>query len=350
MEIAKQSKYTYDSQNILTMNWAGVPNTISDFHRTPISANKREKLKQLATIFAKSVIIVLIGWLAVWLLFADNLPFIGYVHAGGFLYGILAVWAAVILTWTRDWIWAGIATLIFLALFAMASGFHIAAGSDARSAGNLRILSASLRGMDKNVAVAARNILQYEADIIALQEVTHAESFIGHIERIDGTEWNVVQEGTYVIMSKRPMSRSQSDNSEWIGANIKLAGRTLELWNLYVQDSYARPIENTAVFVKLYDNIKIEKPDIVLGNLNASPWNKGYRLTNRLMTNAHKVAGFGPGNTFPARGRKFGLFGAFARIDHIFVDPRISVENAFVGNASTNIDHHPVIADILLPD
>jgi len=131
-----------------------------------------------------------------------------------------------------------------------------------------------------------------------------------------------------------------------VATTIALPGRDLGVWTLRAPKAYDKPLINRQFFQDLSTSIATAQPDAVIGDFNASPWNHGYAVMTRMMKNAQKSAGFGPGSSFPGPGRSSGLLGAFARIDHVFVKPQIHVSNAFTGQAYQESDHHPVIADI----
>ena len=284
-------------------------------------------------------------WFALWMGFGDSIAYLGYLNALGFLFGLIVFVAAIASAFLRSWLWAGGGLVLAAILFTMGSGLNFGAGGEA-SADSIRIVSASLRGLNRDMESAAARLARYDADIIALQEVRDAEAFRAALAKQTNAEWHLVSDGAYAVLSTFPVTLAQNKPKYWSGTSIDLGGRQLTLWNLHAPKSYAKPIDNSAYYVGLLDAVREQKPDLVVGDFNATPWNYGFRLVAREMSEAHDAAGFGPGNSFPAAGRRIGLLGAFSRVDHIFVKPAHRITGAFTGKASRGSDHHPVVADI----
>lgn len=288
-------------------------------------------------------------WLLIWAAFGDGLPNLGYINAGAIPIAVGAAISALALLFWRSYIWAAAGVVFFCLIFAMGSGFNFSASSEVK-AGDIRIVSASLRGLNKNMVAAANRIAGYDADVVALQEVRDFSKFMDEYRKITGIEWYNVKKKNYVILSKYPTVIDKSDNKYWNSARVETPKGSLVIWNIHAAKNFGRPAENRTYYVYLLDEMNKHRPDMIMGDFNATPWNYGYRLINKKMTNAHQVAGLGPGASFPARGRSIGLLGAFSRIDHIFVKPKYRAVNAFTGEASIGSDHHPVIADVEISD
>jgi len=304
-----------------------------------------KRLKIAAGWLAKLAIGGVACWFALWMAFGDSIAYLGYLNALGFLLGLIAFAAAIASAFLRSWLWAGGGLVLAVILLVMGSGLNFGAGGEA-SAGSIRIVSASLRGLNRDMESAATRLSGYDADIIALQEVRDAQAFRAALVKETDAEWYLMSDGAYAVLSTYPVTLAQNKLKYWSGASIDLGPKKLTLWNIHAPKSYAKPIDNSAYYVDLLDAIRAQKPDLVVGDFNATPWNYGFRLIAREMTEAHDAAGFGPGNSFPAAGRRIGLLGAFSRVDHIFVKPGHRITGAFTGKASRGSDHHPVVADI----
>ena len=284
-------------------------------------------------------------WFVLWMFFGDSIAYLGYLNALGFLFGLFVFVAAIVSAFLRSWLWAGGGLLLTVILLVMGSGLNFGAGGEA-SANSIRIVSASLRGLNRDMESAATRLAGYDVDIIALQEVRDAKAFRDALVEETNAEWYMVSDGAYAVLSTYPVALAQNTSKHWSGTSIELGRRQLTLWNLHAPKSYAKPIDNSAYYVGLLDAIRAQKPDLVVGDFNATPWNYGFRLIAGEMAEAHDAAGFGPGNSFPAAGRRIGFLGAFSRVDHIFVKPGHRITGAFTGKASRGSDHHPVVADI----
>jgi len=309
------------------------------------SSSGQVKLKIVAGWLAKLAIAGVACWFALWMAFGDSIAYLGYLNALGFIFGLIALASAMASLFLRSWLWAGIGFILAAILLVTGSGLNMGAGGE-KAAGSIRIASASLRGINRDMASAAARLASYDADIIALQEVHDATAFRDELAKRTGTKWHLVLDGAYAVLSTFPITLAQNKSKRWNSATVQLGHRKMTLWNLRAPKSFAKPIDNSVYYVGLLDAIRAQKPDIVVGDFNATPWNYGFRMVAREMTEAHDAAGFGPGNSFPAAGRRIGILGAISRIDHIFVKPGHRITNAFTGRASSGSDHHPVVADI----
>ena len=305
----------------------------------------------MLSLLSKSGIAIVALWLLIWLAAGDSIAYLGYINALGFLFALFALFAAIILLVLRRWIWAAAGLGMALILIFIGIGMNFGAGPGiAKPDNSIRVISASLRGLNKDMQSAASRLASYDAEIITVQEVSNAAALKMELEKIAGRPYFIATDGPYSILSVFPVSHAETDAKGWSGAAIAYKGRSLQIWNIHAPKAYSRPVENSVYFAELIDALRARQPDIIAGDFNASPWNQGYRLVSREMNEAHSEAGFGSGNSFPARGRRVGLLGAFTRIDHIFVTPRHKVVNAFTGKASQGADHHPVVADIVFAE
>ena len=298
--------------------------------------------------------VAVLGWLAVWALFGDSIAYLGYLNGGGFVWGLASLLAALLFLLRKEWLW-GLGTLgMALAVIAHGSGFNSAAlgaSGSAKADDTVRVVSASLRGRNDNMADAAAVLANLDPDVVAAQEVSDKALLKQELETATGTRWNLVSRELLVILAKAPVSaQPDSGIGHLLRATVDMDGRALNIWTLRAPKSFARPIENSRFYAGLERLIIAENPDAVTGDFNASVWNQGYAQVAKHMTNAQSAAGFGPGNSFPSDGRISGLLGAFARIDHIFAGPDKAVNRAFTANASEGADHHPVVADIKLEE
>lgn len=319
-------------------------------HKTKKHANNNMFSAKFLGLWAvRSAIMLCYIWLLIWAAFGDGLPNLGYINAGAIPIAVGAGLSAIALLFWRSYLWAAAGAVFFCLIFAMGSGFNFSASSE-NKAGDIRVVSASLRGLNKDMDAAAQRIAGYDGDIIALQEVSNFPAFIKKLNAITNVKWYSARENSYAIISKFPATIDASDSKYWNSAKVETPKGSLIIWNIHAAKNFGRPAANRSFYVNLLDDLNAYNPDIILGDFNASPWNYGYRLINKKMTNAHQVAGLGPGASFPARGRSIGILGAFSRIDHIFVKAKYSAINAFTGDASDGSDHHPVIADIMISD
>ena len=314
----------------------------SDFART-------FKLRTLFTRAARAGIAASLAWLAIWLLRGDSVPYLGYVNAGAYLIELALIPAIAICLWGRHWLWAAGGAGLLGFLIWTCSGLNIGAGEGPKAPGALRVVSASLRSTNPDMAAAAVRVAGYDPDIVILQEADDIPAFARALEAATGTKWQFGAERSYAALARFPVAHVSPSERDWSEFTIALPSGPLTVWNVHAPKSYALPTENASYFLALREAVVERHPDLLAGDFNASPFNYGYRAIDGLMRNAHRIAGFGPGNSFPGGWRRSSLFGAYVRIDHIFAHPAIEIDNAFVGAASPGADHKPIVADIRLP-
>lgn len=91
------------------------------------------------------------------------------------------------------------------------------------------------------------------------------------------------------------------------------------------------------------------EPAIVLGDFNSPDGSDVHQLLLQRLNDAHRQAGWGFGNTFPAhRGYSHGLpiFPRLTRIDMIFYSDEFVALRSIVGATSGESDHLPVLATL----
>jgi len=298
----------------------------------------------------RAVVLAILLWLAIWAIWGDSIAYLGYLNAGAILWGLAALLTSILFFVRLEKYWGIFALLIALAVLIPGNGFsagQLFASETAKAPGSTRIVSASLRGRNRNMAAAAKRLAEYQADIIAAQEVSNKQLLHRQLEMVTGERWQMASRGSLAIFSKTPIrTLAASKMPSLLKIEVTVRTETLTIWSLRAPKNYAKPIENTGFYVALERMVEAEQPDVVLGDFNATFWNDGYARLSKHMKNSHVEAGFGFGPSFPARGRRSGLFGAYARIDHIFLRQRIRPVAAFTGDASKGADHHPVVADI----
>lgn len=296
--------------------------------------------------FFRSAVIGIVLWAIIWLTRGDAAPYFGFIHAGGWLYGLFMLVAGGYFLARRQWPWAVVSMLLSLWLMATPMGVNWAASEERSAAADIRVLSASLGGFNRDMSGAAKHLNQFAPAVIGLQEVTDAAQFTRALEEVSGGKWYSQKRGNLAFVSRYRFTILPDSTTNILKARFDKDGRSVVIWTLRAPKNFARPLINRQFYNDLGQAIVAAKPDIVMGDFNSSPWNEGYEIMAKVMTNAHKTAGFGPGNSFPAPGRRSGALGAIARIDHIFVSPESKAHNAFTAKASPGADHYPVIADV----
>ena len=104
--------------------------------------------------------------------------------------------------------------------------------------------------------------------------------------------------------------------------------------------------EKYDALLELLKQLKDEKV-ILIGDLNITKYDNYYHSLLRLgFIDSYSESGHGSGYTFPAKGRRIGLFGPFLRIDYILVR-NITPVYHYRLDQSYGSDHHPIVAGLL---
>lgn len=304
--------------------------------------------KALLTLLPTLIVLLIMAWVLLWLSMGDSAPYLGYIHAGGLVFALLALIMAAILLFQRKLLFAALGLLLGGWLVMTPSGLNIAASVERPAGKTVRVLSASLRGLNRDMAGSAKHLMGYDADIIGLQEVDDAKAFLAAVESETGADWYLAAHSNLALVSRYPITSQSSEFAGVLKTVIALPQRPVSVWTLRAPKAFETPYVNRQFFTALRGEISRNAPDAVVGDFNATPWNEGYARISQIMTNAQKQAGLGPGSTFPGPVRRSGLLGAFARIDHVFVSPKLRIDNAATGQAPSGSDHHPVMADIVI--
>lgn len=217
----------------------------------------------------------------------------------------------------------------------------------------IKVMSFSVMGRNKAIESMANVIINSQADIIFLQEVSQPEALQKNIAGLYGKK-----EPVYFIKDCLPIiSRFPLNEVKCSGdvnyATTKVFGRTVHLWNIhatksiYGEKSYrlqkksvTRVLEQTQHF--------IDSPIIIAGDFNATENSQVYRDINFHFNNAHYESGFGFGFTFPSPARRIGFLFPFVRIDHIFYNENFEALNTLVLKETGGSDHYPILATLLL--
>lgn len=106
--------------------------------------------------------------------------------------------------------------------------------------------------------------------------------------------------------------------------------------------------QRTAAFQRLSDDIAGRtEPVVVVGDFNSTDQSDAYRHMARVLHDAHRVAGWGLGHTFPMHGADLGdlpLPPRLMRLDMIFYSEGLAAQSCRAGRVHGESDHLPVIA------
>ena len=303
------------------------------------------RLSMAASWFAIAAVAI---WFAAFRLWGDRVAYLGYVNAAGFAWGSLALAAGAFLLIRRSpagLIGVGLGVAILYMGVALLGGRPTAD----RGAAPMRFVTASLRTANTDMADAARVLGALDADVLAIQEANDPPALLAAMRARGGPAWTMTASGSTLILSRFPL-RSRGGADGLLKAEVAVAPDAIaRVWTFRAPKTYDRPAEIGRWFAAATNGMDEERPHVVAGDHNATPWNGGYRTMAARMTDAFRAGGVGPGFTFPTPARRMGTLSPFVRIDHVFVDRQVGVVRAFVADASRGADHFPVVADLLIP-
>lgn len=287
-------------------------------------------------------------WYGIWLLIGDSWRYLGYFNAAGFAWGLTGLVAGLVLLVLRKPLWGLAAIILAIAILSRGVSFNLPQTNDKRHAGTFRVVTASLRTMNTDMKGAAANLLKLDPDIAALQEVNDPLALASELRNKSGQDWYAFSNGSTMVLSK---ARGTAIKAPREVLKVRLfvgEAKKIDIWTIHGPKNYLNPIENGLYYANLAEEIREQVPDIVAGDLNASPWNDGYQQIRNVLRSSFEEAGTGPGLTFSTPARRIGWIFPLVRIDHIFIGHRIKAFNAFVASASNGVDHYPVVADLVL--
>lgn len=223
-----------------------------------------------------------------------------------------------------------------------------------QQAGELRVMTFNvLSAKEKSASELAEYLLQYDADIIFLQESLFTPAFRAELEeRL--SEYHTAYIGDVTTFSKLPFQetvelpfksvlkrRTLVNQVNWNGpltlVNTHL--HTVQVIDLLAGEfNYMRVVMNRREQqVQQLEKIaqSYSGKMILAGDLNTPPKGQFYRRLQRAFSSsAHQQAGRGPGWTFP---------GLYSRIDHVMTRGLITTQSQVL--PSFGSDHLPVLVD-----
>lgn len=295
---------------------------------------------------AIAVIFAIASWFVLFLMMGDG-PFLGYINAGGFWFGALALIAASVSAARRSWPATGLGLIVGMAIWFYGA---LAIPLPSRASANgprIRVISASLRNGNSDMAGAVSLLLAEKPTVIVVQEA-NLKAFFAALDRQSAGHWNHATRKHELIACRCNIVRSSSDGAFLYADLAATPGRVVRIWNVRAPKAYRDPQINQAFFHSLRGSMLESGPGIAAGDYNATPWNDGYRITSQAGRDTWLAAGTGIGMTFPTRARRLGMLFPTVRIDHMFATPGITPVRAWLGPATPQADHIPLVAEFSL--
>ncbi|MBN2500781.1 MAG: endonuclease/exonuclease/phosphatase family protein [Anaerolineales bacterium] len=344
--------------------------------------NKYETtLQKFAAVLGWVYLVGLCLWLGLYLIFGDDIGYLGLINSFAFYYFLPAFIFAILAFLMRRWSLlavSGAAVVVFLwfwgALFLPRLPRPTVAGE------TLKVMTYNVEGVVRNRSGDPRNIvdsiLHEDPDIVMMQEFTHATARTVRRElseqypyQILAPTWDVYGKG---VISKYPLTNTGDTlPGNWKGTpqilTLDWQGQEITVINYHFNKSAPGSIaEVDATFANRENLAQIlaeaaiqygeKRPVIATGDSNITPLGEAYKTIHAELQDAWLEAGFGLGHTYPAD--EFGRNALFSvkwglpipqkliRIDYIFVSDDWVVVNAVRPRNRGGSDHLPVVAEI----
>lgn len=211
----------------------------------------------------------------------------------------------------------------------------------------LSVVSLSNRTLNRDVASTARMIMAEDADVFILQEVADPSAMINALRDLDAPERHNCHDGTYLIISKFPLSKPMPDVwSGMIACEANLPTGPTWVGSVHLPRGVTTKTDQTKVMDHLMALFEeMPGPKIIAGDFNATPLASPIRRMETRFLNAFTEAGRGFGFTFPTPARRLGFAGPFLQIDYIFHSEEFETVQADVMPVHPpKADHFPIKA------
>jgi vancomycin resistance protein VanJ len=253
--------------------------------------------------------------------------------------GVLAVGALIGSLGTgRAGAWVRLASLVVILVVLVRAGGELWSPDPSPAVGDqLTVLSWNLEADSRDAAAAVEGVLEIEADVVALQELTtefgaaieaDADIRARYPYRILDARAGTTGLG---LLSKLPLVVRADDPSDGIlPAGLLLSdGRTIQVLDVHPTRPLYRTIgplpvaldtrardEDVLVVRAAVDAFAERASALVIGDLNGTSSEPGLEPLEAVLADAHEAAGTGPGFTWrPELGETFGI--GVLRIDHV---------------------------------
>ena len=301
-----------------------------------------------ATIGDKSILILLINFLGVWLFF----PLVFFL-----------LWA-ILHKQKKNFILLIPPLVLFLIFYGPYFIPHSTTGVD--NSKSITVLTFNVRNNNPEVDSISKMLISSHADLLALQEVTEIhERYLLQTLTTQYPYHDYIGKGNLAVYSKYPILEQKSNSSvEWPVQSVIVQINTKELQFINAHFARVGLLEFETTFdgtqvrelehiredqIALIDRIIDENklPTIVACDCNMTSLNTAYAQITSTLEDAFRNRGWGLGNTilFP---RAFDIQSfinfPFQRIDYLFYSPDINVLKVGLNYFHSGSDHLPLWA------
>jgi endonuclease/exonuclease/phosphatase (EEP) superfamily protein YafD len=270
------------------------------------------------------------------------------------LWALLPALPIAVAAWcSRAWPLALAATVVVLAHLAWVlptTARTVEVTAEARRAPHVRVVSANLRFHNPEHRAMLRELAGYDADVLALQEVTpdwwaaiaRSPLVRSHPHVARRLRWDP---GGTAVLSKRPLRDVRvQEAGGWpiLSATTRLGGRDVRLVDVHVAAPHTSFGRNRRARARVNGIVeRLPRPRLVVGDFNASPYNRWpAQLRDLGLRDAHEAVGRPFAWTWQSRAPL-----PPPLIDHVFADPALVALRVTEGEGPGS-DHRPVVADL----
>lgn len=198
-------------------------------------------------------------------------------------------------------------------------------------------------------AQVARAIASAPADLVLITETNSPDLVRAALppdSPLRDYHWLDSRDGFFAI-SRYPAMAEISDSAGIRTTALRVAGRPVRIATGVAPREGQDPSQMTRFFATLHQIIDRDGPLVIGIDLNAGPQALRTRQVTQRVVDAHAESGFGLGHTFPAPGRRWGMFGTFMRLDYILTSGGLTPVQTEVLADHGASTHYPVRAELV---
>lgn len=277
----------------------------------------------------------------------------------------------------RWWLAAGMVSPIVIA-FALIYGARFLPKSlpEPEESETFTLLSYNIKGGNHNDHAFLTVIIQADADVILLQELSgfHENIFATRLQNLypyqalHPTDDTTAGQG---ILSRYPISDSVFWEYDWVKfslghqrAVVEINGEDVVIYNVHpthpggsgdkAESFDMRNREISDITARAAAEVD---PVIIAGDFNMSDMSDAYREISSQFSDAYRIAGFGMGFTHPdhVKGNSYEHIlpantplPLLVRLDYVFYSPHFQAINAKVWHESGGSDHRPILVQMAI--
>jgi endonuclease/exonuclease/phosphatase (EEP) superfamily protein YafD len=218
----------------------------------------------------------------------------------------------------------------------------------------LRVVSANVLYTNQRLPDLLDELMSYDADVIALQEVTDRVQ-VAVVRQLTAEYPHQVLNETdnafgSMVVSRLPL---RADDVLDVGdlpmlvVDVVVGTETVRVWNVHTRAptrGYRRDVRDESLAAMEVLRADVSVPLVVLGDFNATRWNESFRS---LLATGLRSAADDVGHGLRTTWKGSGGIPIEMVLDHVLVSDEIVTLDTRVG-AGVGSDHRPVIADLAL--